>query len=898
MSITNATMALLAAHAPQIARPADADYAGVVRLVRDSDELARAFAEMTAGAGGIIELAAGAAPFRLSASDREGRTDAPVLIRSADPDAPAVLEHVSLSQRENVAFAGVTFHAEGEAFDKRDAVVDIWGSQGIGFYDSTFSSVAAAPAGLQEGPDAGAALGASGLRVRGSSGVEVAGNLFEGLFHGFTALDSDGVTFASNEVTRVQGDGVRLGGVQGTAIEANWMHGFLGSTQSFNHSDMIQIRGGYTAQNTVDLRIASNVLDNSGGPSYQMIFGRNEHRGSNGWLYEDVVVEDNVLVGGGYHRISIYDTTGLQVRHNTLIETGEAHKLLSDGSTEALGTGWIDGRPRDAVVEGNIAAKIFEGGDNMIARAVEQDGHFNAPLSGSADLRDYLLRPDSEWNGVWGSSLLWNDGTADALLAIATHEVDLRDRSVLHLEAALSRDEGGLLGAEDARYLWTFSDGTTARGMRVAHDFGTAGTHGYELSVTRDGRTDRIVREVEIESARLVDLEVAGGRVVNAADPEMVLEGFTLDGDAIVIGPDAVPALPRGAAGVHELGAFAVSLTLEAAPGASGIFVYLHDAMQGEITPEGAVRFTLTTDAGSFRVESAAGLMGDGPRPLDIVYDGAALTLYADGAAVGTAAASGTTPPAQSWGLSFGRPWGGTVEAELSDVAIAQEAASAAQVRAWRTGEAPSEPPSEPASEPSFEPASDPSSEPGPLIALDFDGSGPNAPGDVGVATLQGAPDLARAGGRGVLDIARGDGLAAEADLDPSALDGFDLTLTLRDIAGNSNKLATFGGALDVWTRGDVVNARLTTETGRFDVRGRLDAFADGGFHDIGIGYDALAGRFGLRIDEAAAQVVRADGGLRPHDWHDVTIGGGSKGLDAQLDTVRVLEEATWLELG
>lgn len=694
--MSNIIQETLDSRAIPVPRPSASNYADDIRLVATDAELTAALKEMTAGKGGVIELAAGHT-FSLRASDYLDRQeDAPVLIRSQDPSDPAILSQVSLTDRENIAIVDVEIYNTAAGLAPYTNLVTISNSDNIGIYDSEIHSNATGAAGLVDDPDADQTVGSSAMLVRGSNGVVLAGNKVYDANHGFALMESTGLTLVGNELTALQGDGIRLGGVQDLVIQANWLHDMYGSSQTFNHSDMIQFWGTNIQQNTVNVSIKDNVIDVGDGPSYQMIFGHNEHFESNGWLFEDIVIENNVLVGGTYHQISLNDTQNAVVRNNTVFTQEDGYSLLADGSREAHGTGWIKIGGENAMIENNIAAIIHGTGTNAVltlgdgSKATDQTANFiNLEAGASGDLRDLMLRADSPWNGVFGSDLLWTDGTNAKLLAVVDVAVSAYDKSVVRLDASATRDAAGYVAQDDARFEWTFADGSKAFGQTIEYDFRSAGVQTYSLRVTHaNGSVDEIERTIEIAPAAMVDLAVIDGHLVNQTDANAALQGtIVTEGDAVVIGDGQVPNLAHSQDGVAGLNAFNFEMTIDAEEGSAGVFFYIHKAVHAEVTTKGAVSYTFTTDAGSFTATTKDGLFSEGARHLNFVYDGQdkSFSIYVDGAWVAETAATGKTLPLTSWAPTFGRPWGGTLDASLSNIRLSQEAADAGEVYAHYT---------------------------------------------------------------------------------------------------------------------------------------------------------------------------------------------------------------------
>ena len=686
------TPSILADRAIEVARPQASDYADDVRVVYDDQELSDALRDLTAGSGGIIELSSDHV-FSLSAKDYQNQfIDAPVLIRSADPDNPATISAISLTDRENISIQDVEFYGTRESLGEHTKLINVERSENIAFYDSTIHSDATGAAGLSEVEGADMTVGSDAVLIRESDGIIFAGNMIFDANQGLAFSNTSNVTVVGNDITAIQGDGIRIGGVQDMLVQANWIHDMYGSTQSFNHSDMIQFWGTGIQMNTERVTIADNVLDVGNGPSYQMIFGHNEEYETNGWLFDEIVVENNVIVGGTYHQISINDTQNSTVQYNTVITDPNGFSLLSDGSKVPTGVGWIKLSGDNATIENNIAAQVIDGGQNAISTlgngqtSSDQSANFvNSEARGDGDLRDLVLRSDSDWNGVSGSDLLWTDGTSSELLAVSDIQVSVHDKSQVTLSADQSRDITGYVAEGDATFEWQFDDGSVSTGMSVAHDFLTSGRHEYTLRITHtDGRTDEIHRSVEIEPATLFDFVIANGAMVNIIDPDMELGGnVVITDEGLDIADGQAPNISYDEPGLASLNAFNFEMTIDAEQNASGVFFYLHQAIRAEVTASGAVQYAFTTDDGDFVAITQDGLFDSSPRHLNFSYSAhtETFTIYVDGIAATSIDVTGTTIPIGSWPLTFGRPWGGTLDGVLSNIRLSQEAGTAEEIQ-------------------------------------------------------------------------------------------------------------------------------------------------------------------------------------------------------------------------
>ena len=650
-------------------------------IVNSSKELKDAFERLASGEGGTIRLEASDKPYDVYLTDRfREQTDAPVHITSADPDNPAVIAELSLVGRENVSVDGVVFDSSGTKRTTSHRDLDVIDSRNVTITNSTFQGDATETLYGSKGETKGVVMAI----VRDSDGVVLQGNTVQGYYHGISFKDSNDIEFVDNEMTKLQGDAIRIAGAQDLLIEGNHLYEMLGTAQNVNHSDMIQFWGTHISQNIERVTIRDNVINTAEGPAYQMIFGSNQDKAKNGWLFQDIVIEDNLLYGAHHNMIAIADTRDMVVRNNTVLWNQDSHLVEPGGGDGASENGWVRARGgKDAVIEGNLASNVYDatGRNGIVTYDDPSDAtHFarnfvNMEAGGTAELQDLSLLPSSQWDGKLGARMTWSSHKVDDLTAVVTTERSETDRSSITLDASLSRDEGGRLGA-NADYLWTFSDGSTARGQTVTHDFGKAGVHDYALEVRSGGDADRIERTIEITDPTLLRLTTKGGKVSDASsyDTGLKVKGKVEDGGFVLDGKSKIE-VERGSEQIYSLDRFALTMSFEpASKGASGVLFTLREAMTGSIRPDGAFKFTITTTEGKAEARTKPGLFSDAkPHDLAVVYDGREVTVYVDGDEAASAGVTGITKPLEHWGLVIGNYWNASVKGTVRDVTLSAE---------------------------------------------------------------------------------------------------------------------------------------------------------------------------------------------------------------------------------
>ena len=256
-------------------------------IVRANADLGAAIDAVAAAGGGTIRLDAAGGPYDVSVRGHRG-ADSPLVITSLDPEAPATIRKLDIIRSEKVAVANVKLDG-GEA-DR---------SQEAGIYDSkdvaliSIEATGRANGFLSENGEAQRGDGA--VLVRNSQDVMIADSSFHGFMHAIGAIDTSGLKVIDNDISGIQGDGFRGGGIQDALFEGNHFHDFYGSTQTLNHSDMLQLWSSNVSQINARIVIRDNVFDAGEMASTQTIFIGHEAYGRPQYgpsaAYEDITIE-------------------------------------------------------------------------------------------------------------------------------------------------------------------------------------------------------------------------------------------------------------------------------------------------------------------------------------------------------------------------------------------------------------------------------------------------------------------------------------------------------------------------------------------------------------------------------------------------------------------------------
>ena len=643
------------------------------------DDLDSAFKSLVADGGGEILLAPGV-EFEIVAWDKdENNVNPNISVKSLDADNPATVTAVRMQGIENVSFENLKIVDLGNDSPYPSSVIDLMSCSNISFKNNVMEGSAKGPPGTTDNYEAAS----SAAVVKWSDGVVFANNEISNFYHGLAFRDCTDVDVVRNDIQGLQGDGIRIGGVSGMNVQENHLHDMTGSTTDFNHPDFIQLWGFRTTVNNEDITMSNNILDASGGPRYQLIFGHNQNVEDGSKVFDNVLIENNLLFGAHRNAIYINDTNNATVRNNTVLNSSDVYIIEADGSTTPSNmVGMIDIGGTNAVVENNVAHIVRNEGDNVILGTGDdyKDHFLNIEAGGSGDLRDLMLRPDSPLNGESGSSLTWFEATADDLLAVADVTVSKFDQSEVTLTAEHSRSATGLAVDSGAEFTWIFSDGTEKTGVTVTHDFETPGLHDYVLVATLpDGSKDQIARSIHISSPFVFDMDMSGATVADRAEvgSNIVLKGDSLVEDGwLEIGGRSRVEISRTNDALFNLSSFNLGITVDREDGMAGTFLDLPNSLSARIDAEGHIWFTIETDEGEYELVSGVAIFADeAAHHLNFVYDGeqGSLALLVDGELTDTVEAHGTTNPKMFWGLTVGNTWNDGLSAKVRDIYLLRE---------------------------------------------------------------------------------------------------------------------------------------------------------------------------------------------------------------------------------
>lgn len=212
-----------------------------------------------------------------------------------------------------------------------------------------------------------------GLKITDSRNIRVEDSDFQDFYKGVTASNSQGITVARNEFMRQSEDAMAFGNVNGLQILGNEVKGMKTPVQQ--HHDMIQITPvGGMSSNVV---IRGNVLDSND------LITHGIYIGNSGGSYRNITIEDNKVIGGHLHGITVGKTIGLNINDNIVLRDG------ASGSTRQIDTPTINvaNGSSNVKINGNTAYDINSpsgvGYNKIVPVSVKFSGSTAPDISGS-----------------------------------------------------------------------------------------------------------------------------------------------------------------------------------------------------------------------------------------------------------------------------------------------------------------------------------------------------------------------------------------------------------------------------------------------------------------------------------------------------------------------------------
>lgn len=577
----------------------------------------------------------------------------------ADRDAPAVLRGLDLDDAQGLTFDGLVFDYTPEAGHPLWHVpFSISGSRDITIRNALFDGGDAFGTGTV---DDGYGT-ATGLGIGSSSGIVLEGSEITGFWKGLRMGENSDVVIRGNDFHGLRSDGITMGGMTDTLIEDNHFHDMRAAPGSGDHNDMIQLTSAGTDSPTTGLTIRGNVINIAGGTGSQSLFlSNNAARDGAGpeMFYRDFVIEDNLIVNAHWNGLVVGQIDGLVLRNNTVLH---ADPLVETSYGDSVPVIQVHPDSRNVTIADNVTGGLIghEGqADWTVSGTIAvQNGSPNTPTHYSAhfldptgdfalDLAKLTVRPDSviAQEGA-GASMLRETDASDSLTPRILSEQQADNRAVYVFDAAMTTGPEGRVDDGMAEFLWSFSDGTTARGLRVEHQFTGPGTHTGTLTVTMaDGTTATARTVATVQGGTVMSFDAAAGTLVmhGADGPRTLAEAPLADdpgGTARLLdlgALDDVLTLPSGLLDpVHAVGRMEIDMRLAALPDndGSGEIMRQHEVFV-VVVRKGEIKLAIQqADETWISVTSSGAQLGSGTwHDVMLVHDTAAarLEIWIDG---------------------------------------------------------------------------------------------------------------------------------------------------------------------------------------------------------------------------------------------------------------------------
>ncbi|PHO04974.1 hypothetical protein CSC82_05520 [Rhodobacteraceae bacterium 4F10] len=599
-----------------------------------------------------------------------GDAPAPITLRSANPEMPAILTGLILDGVTNIRFEDIHFaYTPNDQSTFRDRPFQVRNSE-----DTSFSRV------IFQGGAIDGLFAGQGLFVRNSKNVSITHSEFKEFHRGAVFLNVENLFVKRNNIHSMRSDGFDFAQVTNVEVAENYFHDFAPATAG-DHRDMIQFWTNRTSAPSTNVYIHHNQLFGGENAGTQSIFMRNEvvdsQGGGNDMFYENIRIEHNLILNNDTHGISTAETNGLVVRHNTVLQ--EAH--TSEEKLVQVPKIHLDPRSTDVTVQNNISGDavlpdprwIVSG--NVIAKRSSPHANeryqalFLNALTPHPCLTDLQALPDGPIGKSGAGADITRFNPTPDQLAPVIHWSQKHD--LVHLTARQSRGPMGQL-PKDTQFLWALGDGTTSSEPDLSHRYAKPGEYDVRLSVTLpDGRTATNTSYITVRDPVLLDLVVEGSLLIDRSSyktdlPDDQLPIPTPETSALGLSGEASIRFARGQPkAVLNTDAVWIAMDIRPASTTGGHLARVHGSWILSAEPNGEVLFIATNTLGqTFKLETKGARLKRGEwHTLLVSFDNehTRMQVFVDGRLVGALPVSGDLNRSTSHGLILGKAfnWAG-----------------------------------------------------------------------------------------------------------------------------------------------------------------------------------------------------------------------------------------------
>lgn len=633
-----------------------------------------------------------------------GKYASTVTFTSVDVDQPATFNMITFNGAKNITIDAVKVDLQNHPAEAyKDVGVRVSNSSNIEISNSDVSSNASSQN----------AISTTGIYVRGSSNVVLDNNTISEFGWGSVVQQSSNVAVSNNTYHDNLGDNARYASdISNIVVEGNTFYPPALDNPLNTHQDNIQFWTTDATKDSANIVVRGNTIYNYTESTVQNIFMRGDYLNSadglsNEFRYENVVIEENVIVGNHAHGITISAADGVTIQNNTVLYAGlEAHpdavnvpKINVSSSTGVTvvdnvtnGVNISESSAQGAVVQGNI----------IVDRHDSDSPSYVGNLFVNADQNQFPTAADlvplpggllDKGNGDFVGALQVQPSTT-AVTALASVSSELVDGNFVY-----AFDAGASLGVagaalEGASYSWKFADGTVLNGESVSHSFTTSGHTEVTLTVTdAQGRSDSFVRELTVRDTQVLQLNFEQGAqdLTGNASGVIVANPTYVDGPYgkalhLAGGTDRV-TINRADIDLGGTGQFTFSTSLQLEAGATSRMTVLSDHGNWGLylnPTTGAAQLAVASKFYNFPANAA---LADGQwHDLALTIDASGTTLYVDGKVAGVMAANEALldliDEAGRYGYSVGgTPWGNAFQGNIDNLAIFSKTLSATDIQ-------------------------------------------------------------------------------------------------------------------------------------------------------------------------------------------------------------------------
>ncbi len=626
--------------------------------------------------------------------------DSPVTITSDNPDDPAIVSEMRLNGASNITFENITFKSYYTASPLWYEPFVVRNSENITFNSALFEGTPAKD--VSETEDGTGR--AKGLYVESSNNIAVTNSQFAMWYRGMVFSDVENLTVAHNEVHSIRSDGMNFSGVRDVLIESNYIHDFKTVSSSGDHADMIQIinLGNSTSE---DITIRGNIFDIGQGNTVQTLFMRNQYVDQTGAglqnFYQNVIIEENIILNGHAHGITVGETNNLVVRNNTVLSIEKDNPEFSSAPYITVAED-----SNNVVINSNVSSAIsgytgqsdWQIGENILVQNhdPQKEGFYENEFVTSTlkndGVKSIAVRSDSiiAEKAAGATQLLPGQSGNSVEPLFNLYSVEHTPHTIFFDAGESFVKAGGSLPI-GTKFHWDFGDGSTAEGSTATHTYTAPGVYTANLNIVlpENGSYTETV-EVELGGNTVLSMNTSTGSFQqhNLGETSQIIGSQTFtettnEGkNSLTIGASTgVSSVPKEFLD-RFFGAdnFEMSMTLQAKqPGVShGEIARIHDSFILTVDSNGNLDMLLVLDTGAVRLASTGVQINDGQShdiSIALVGKNNLLKIDVNGKEVGSLEVEGNTPGMAYWGLTFGNAWGKqTFEGYVSDFRLNVEA--------------------------------------------------------------------------------------------------------------------------------------------------------------------------------------------------------------------------------